>query len=153
MKSEKTAEPKPRVTLIGCEIARVDLEFIYEGPLPECEGCSVRKACHNLHPGRKYRIVGVRKTRHPCSVHHNEACAVEVVESPVRALIGADMAIRNTRIVFDGSCTRKGCENFCLCNPDGAIPGERYVVADIIGNAPAPCEKGRILQLVDLRGV
>ncbi|HOS81447.1 MAG TPA: UPF0179 family protein [Methanolinea sp.] len=151
MKSEKAAEQKPRVTLIGSTIARVGLEFIYEGPLPECDGCSVKKACHNLQKGRKYRIVGVRKTRHACSVHHQDACAIEVVEAPVRALISADMAIRNTRIVFETSCTRQNCENFSLCNPEGVIPGEKYVVAEVIGSAPGACERGWKLQLVELR--
>ncbi len=152
MKSEKAAEQKPRVTLIGSEIAKVGLEFIYEGLLPECEGCSVKKACHNLKPGRKYRIVGVRKTSHACSVHYNDACAIEVVEAPVRALVSADMAIRDTRIAFDSSCSRQDCENFPLCNPDGVIQGEKYVVAEVVGSAPGACDRGRRLQLVDLRG-
>ncbi|MCQ8894474.1 MAG: UPF0179 family protein [Methanolinea sp.] len=151
MKSEKVAEAKPKVTLIGSEIARVGLEFIYEGPNPECEGCSVKKACHNLKPGRRYRIIGVRKTHHSCTVHLTDACAIEVVESPFRALISADMAIRNSRITFDSPCSRTSCDNFPLCNPDGAILGEKYVVAEIIGSAPGPCEKGRVLQLVELR--
>ncbi|MDI9633662.1 MAG: UPF0179 family protein [Methanolinea sp.] len=153
MKSEKAPEQKAKVTLIGSEIARVGLEFVYEGSLPECGECAVRKACHNLRKGRKYRIVGVRQTRHPCTVHHGGACAVEVVEAPVRALISADMAIRNSRIVFSPPCSREACENYALCNPDGALPGEKYVVAEVAGTAPVACEKGWTLKLVELRAV
>ena len=147
------ADAKPKVTLIGTTMAIQGLEFIYEGECTECDGCPVRKACHNLKPGRKYRIVAVRKTRHPCTVHLNGVTAVEVVESSIPALINADMAIKNTRIAFERPCTRVGCEYYALCNPDGAIPGEKYVVIEVLGSAPGICEKGRNLQRVELRGV
>ena len=147
----RLSEIKPKVTLIGTTLARVDLEFIYEGESAECEGCTVMKACHNLKPGRRYRIVGVRKTRHACPLHLDGATAVEVVESSVPALISADMAIRNTRISFEPSCTRESCEHFPLCYPDGLVPGEKYVVVQVLGNAPPGCAKGRNLQRVELR--
>ncbi|HII77074.1 MAG TPA: UPF0179 family protein [Methanolinea sp.] len=147
------AEVKPKVTLIGTTLARVDLEFIYEGECAECEGCTVRKACHNLKPGRRYRVVGVRKTHHACPLHLEGATAVEVVESSIAALVSADMAITNTRILFEPSCSRDKCEHFRLCNPEGVIPGEKYVVVRVLGNAPPGCVKGRSLQLVELRAV
>ncbi len=147
------ADPKPKVTLIGTDIARVGLEFIYEGEVAECRDCQVKKACHNLKPGRKYCIVAVRKTQHPCTVHLNGVTAVEVRESPIPALISADMAIKNTRISFERSCTREECEYYALCNPEGIIPGEKYIVADVLGSARELCGKGRNLQRVELRGV
>ncbi|MGV8130354.1 MAG: UPF0179 family protein [Methanolinea sp.] len=147
------AETKPKVTLIGSGMAIADLEFIYEGEAEGCEACQVRKACHNLKQGRKYRIVAVRKTHHPCTVHLGGATAVEVIESPVAALVSADMAIRNTRIVFERPCTRRECEHYSLCNPDGLIPGEKYVVMSVLKNAPPGCEKGRTLKQVELKGV
>ena len=81
------AQVKPKVTLIGTELASTGMEFIYMGQLQECEGCKVVKACNNLHAGKRYRIVGLRPARHECMVHRNGACAVEVVESPVPALV------------------------------------------------------------------
>lgn len=147
------AEAKPKVTLIGSCMAIADLEFIYEGEAEGCESCQVRKACHNLKPGRRYRIVAVRKTHHPCTMHLGGATAVEVIESPVAALVSADMAIKNTRIVFERPCTRRDCEHYSLCNPDGVIPGEKYVVTDVLGSAPPGCEKGRALTRVELKGV
>ncbi|OPY42973.1 MAG: hypothetical protein A4E42_01490 [Methanoregulaceae archaeon PtaU1.Bin222] len=146
------ADVKPKVTLIGTGMAVRDLEFIYEGEAEGCKSCQVRKACHNLKHGRKYRIVAVRKTHHPCTVHLGGATAVEVVESPVAVFISADMAIKNTRIVFERSCTRESCEHYACCNPEGLIPGEKYVVTEILGSAPPGCEKGRNLQRVELRG-
>ncbi|HMK16206.1 MAG TPA: UPF0179 family protein, partial [Methanomicrobiales archaeon] len=92
-------EAKPKVTLIGRLLARPGLEFIFEGELPECEHCRVRKACNNLQAGRKYRIVSVRTAApHDCTIHEGGTCAVEVVESPLVALVNADMAIMNSRI-------------------------------------------------------
>ena len=84
---------RSKITLIGTTLARPGLEFVYQGALPACVHCKVRKACNNLRVGRKYRIVSVRNTQHDCLVHLNGASAVECVEAPVVALIGSDMAI------------------------------------------------------------
>jgi len=146
-------ETKPKVTLIGRELAKNGLEFIYEGTLGECGSCKLSKACNNLKKGRRYRIVGVRKTEHNCPVHLNGALSVEVIESPIPVLISADMAIRNTKIQFEFSCSRENCPNFDLCRPEGLIEGEKYIVMDVVGNAPDICEKGRSLQLVELMPV
>ncbi len=148
------AEGKPKVTVIGATLARPGLDFIYEGELPECEVCRVRKACHNLQAGKKYRIVGIRTTtKHECQVHAGGACAIEVVESPIVALISADRAIVNSRILFEFSCSNRECKSYDLCHPEGTIEGERYVVGEILGNAPEGCERGRVLKLVELRPV
>jgi len=144
------AEIKSKVTLIGAMLARPGLEFIYEGELPACEQCKVRKACNNLKVGRKYKVLSIRTTVHGCSVHMNGACAVEIVESPVVGLIKADLAIVNSRILPDLSCTQSECKSYPLCHPDGVVSGERYVVSEVLGNAPDRCEKGRLLKLVGL---
>jgi uncharacterized protein len=145
-------EAKPKVTLIGRLLARPGLEFIFEGELPECEHCRVRKACNNLQSGRKYRIVSVRTAApHDCSIHEGGTCAVEVIESPIVALVNADMAIMNSRITFEFSCNKEECKSFELCRPDGVVDGDRYLVGEILGNAPDICEKGRALKLVELR--
>jgi uncharacterized protein len=146
-------EAKTKVTLIGSEIAKAGLEFIYEGAIPECGACSLRKACNNLKAGKRYRVVGVRKATHDCPVHFNGASAVEVVDAAVPALIHADMAIKNTRISFECTCSQTGCEGYLLCHPDGAVEGEKYTVAAVKGNAPNTCEKGKALKLVDLMAV
>jgi uncharacterized protein (UPF0179 family) len=147
------AEAKTKVTLIGTVHARQGVEFVYEGDVASCDSCKVKKACHNLQKGRKYRIITVRTTHHECSVHLNGATAVEVSEAPVTALIGADMAIANSRIRFDVSCNKAECKSFSLCHPDGIVEGEKYIVIDVLGNAPDICFKGRALKLVELRGV
>jgi len=147
------ADVKPKVTLIGKELAKNGLEFIYEGTIADCNACKLNKACNNLKKGRRYRIVGLRPAEHSCVVHLNGTRAVEVVESPTPALISADMAIRNTRIQFECSCTREQCQNYPFCRPDGIVDHEKYTIVNVIGGAPGQCEKGRGLQLVELMPV
>jgi len=76
-----------------------------------------------------------------------------VVESPVVALVTADSAIMNSRISYECSCRQVECKSYELCCPEGVIDGERYMVGEILGNAPDICEKGRSLKLVELRPV
>ena len=141
---------KPKITLIGSDLAKPGLEFIYEGSLDECDGCTLRKTCNNLKEGRRYRITGIRPARHDCMVHRNGASAVEVIESPIGTLINAEMAIKNSRITFEFNCPVETCKNYDLCHPEGLVTGEKYTVVDITGSAPVPCEKGRTLQVVNL---
>ena len=145
------SETKTKVTLMGTVLAKPNVEFIYEGEIAECDTCKVKKACHNLQKGRKYRIVTVRTTHHDCAVHLNGATAVEVMEAPITALINADMAIINSRIKPELSCNKSDCRSFPLCRPDGVTDGEKYIVIDVLGNASDICDKGRALKLVELR--
>lgn len=143
-----------KVTLIGTVLAKPDLEFIYEGAQPECEGCKVFKVCNNLTTKKRYRITGVRTgSTHECRLHHGGARVVEVIESPIVALINAERAIVNSKIQFESSCSNAACKSYDLCNPDGIIEGERYLVGEVLGNAPEGCERGRALKLVELRPV
>ncbi|MFA4850878.1 MAG: UPF0179 family protein [Methanoregula sp.] len=145
------SETKTKVTLMGTVLAKPNVEFIYEGEVAECETCKVKKACHNLQKGRKYRIVTVRTTHHDCAVHLNGATAVEVMEAPITALINADMAIINSKIKPELSCNKSECRSYPLCRPDGITDGEKYIVVDVLGNAPDICDKGRALKLVEIR--
>ena len=143
-----------KVTLIGKSLARPGLEFIYEGELAECAGCKVFKVCNNLQPKKRYRIVGLRNgTMHECRIHHENVCAVEVIESPIVALINADKAIAHSKILFEPMCTNRKCKSYDLCHPEGIVVGERYVVGEILGSAPEGCERGRTLKLVELKPV
>ncbi len=145
------ADTKTKVTLVGTVLAQQGAEFIYEGEVDGCDSCKVKKACNNLQKGRKYRIVSVRATRHDCSVHLNGTTTVEVTDAPITMLINPEMAIVNSKIKPELSCNRSDCRSFSLCRPDGVVEGEKYIVADVLGNAPDICEKGRSLKLVEIR--
>jgi hypothetical protein len=145
------AETKNKVTLVGTVLAKPGIEFIYEGEAAECNTCKVKKACNNLVKGHRYRIVTVRSTHHDCSVHLNGATAVEVMDAPVTMLINAEMAMPDSKVKIEFSCNKTDCRSYPLCRPDGVVEGEKYIVADVIGNASDICDKGRMLKLVDIR--
>ncbi|KAF5061406.1 hypothetical protein DSECCO2_315410 [anaerobic digester metagenome] len=86
-------------------------------------------------------------------MHRSGGGGVGGVESPVTARIGAGMAIVNARILFECACTRTDCKAYELCRPDGLIEGDRYLVGEVLGNSPTPCERGRALKLVELRPI
>jgi hypothetical protein len=139
------------VTLVGTVLAKPGIEFIYEGESAECDTCKVKKACNNLVKGHRYRIITVRSTHHDCNVHLNGATAVEVMDAPVTMLINADMAMPNSRVKIEFSCNKSDCKSYSLCRPDGVVEGEKYIIADVLGNASDICDKGRALKLVEIR--
>jgi uncharacterized protein (UPF0179 family) len=151
MRSDRMADTKTKVTLVGTVLAKQGTEFIYEGEAAGCDSCKVKKACNNLQIGRRYRIISVRSTQHECPVHLNGATAVEVMEASITALINADMAIVNSKIRVDLSCNKSDCRSYSLCRPDGVTDGEKYIVTNVLGNASDICAKGRVLKLVDIR--
>ncbi len=144
-------EAKTKVTLIGTILAKPGIEFIYEGECAECGTCKVKKACNNLAKGHKYRIITVRSTHHECALHLNGATAVEVMDAPVTMLINADMAMINSKVRIEFSCNKTDCKSYSLCHPDGVVENEKYIIADVLGNAPNICEKGRVLKLVEIK--
>ena len=139
------------MTLVGTVLAKPGIEFIYEGESAECDTCKVKKACNNLVKGHRYRIITVRSTHHDCNVHLNGATAVEVMDAPVTMLINADMAMPNSRVKIEFSCNKSDCKSYSLCRPDGVVEGEKYIIADVLGNASDICDKGRALKLVEIR--
>ena len=135
-------EAKTKVTLVGTVLAKPGTEFIYEGEVAGCDTCKVKKACNNLQKGRRYRIVSVRTTHHECVVHLNGASAVEVIEAPITVLINADMAIVNSKIKPDLSCSKTDCRSYLICHPDGVVDGEKYIVADVNSKFRMSVRKG-----------
>ena len=68
---------------------------------------------------------------------------------PITALINADMAMVNSKIKLELSCTRSDCRSYPLCHPDGVVDGEKYIVCEVLGNASNICDKGRVLKIVE----
>ena len=146
-------EAKTKVTLVGTVLAKPGTEFVYEGEVAECGTCKVKKACNNLTKGHRYRIITVRSTHHECTVHLNGATAVEVIDAPATMLINADMAMMNSRVKIEFSCNKTDCRSFSLCHPDGVVEGEKYIIAEVVGNAPDICDKGRALKMVEIKPI
>jgi uncharacterized protein (UPF0179 family) len=138
---------------VGTVLAKPGAEFVYEGEVAECGTCKVKKACNNLTKGHRYRIITVRSTHHECTIHLNGATAVEVIDAPATMLINADMAMMNSRVKIEFSCNKTDCRSFSLCHPDGVVEGEKYIIADVVGNAPDICDKGRSLKMVEIKPI
>jgi uncharacterized protein (UPF0179 family) len=84
-------------------------------------------------------------------VHFNGATAVEVMDAPATMLINADMAMTNSKVKIEFSCNKADCKSYALCHPDGVVEGEKYIIAEVMGNAPDICDKGRALKLVEIK--
>ncbi|MCP1662422.1 MAG: UPF0179 family protein [Methanocalculus sp. MSAO_Arc1] len=146
------AESKNRVTLIGSKLAKPGMEFVYVGAVEDCTVCKVKKACHTLVEGRKYRVTSVRPTTHTCTVFADNVRVVDVEDAPVVVLIAGEMAIPNSRFVYEYICNREDCRSYDLCHPDGVNEGEKYTITQVLGNAPDECLRGRRnLKLVEIR--
>jgi len=48
------------ITLIGVGVAKIGTEFVFNGPVNECETCKLKNTCLNLDVGRRVQ------DRSPC---------------------------------------------------------------------------------------
>jgi uncharacterized protein len=135
-------ESKKKVTLIGAALAEVGTEFVYDGPALACEDCPLMRACVNLEKGKRYEIVAKRPTQHVCRIHHGNVCAVEVMEAPVCVYIRSDEARPNTTIMFRHPCSQDHCEQYALCNPEGILVGQKYIIIDRYDEFFDTCPQG-----------
>ncbi len=150
---KETAKNNTKITLIGKDLAKPDLEFIYNGDIAECGECSLHKVCNNLIPGVRYRIIGLKNgSVHTCPVHNGGVCAVEVEPAPVPVLIDQKRAILNSKITYDNDCTERHCRNHHLCFPDGLSVNEKYLITDVGEETFTDCLKHKILKEVKLIG-
>lgn len=147
------AKGNPSITLIGVDLAKTGIEFIFNGPTAECEACKLRNTCLNLAVGRRYRITAVRgSTQHKCALHDIGVKAVEVSESPSIVAIDSKKAFSASKIVYKPSeCEALDCKIYELCHPNGIEPGEKLVISAVVGDVPEACVEGKSLKLVELK--
>ncbi len=104
------------ITLVGKCWAKEGVEFYYFGPAPECDNCKVASVCHNLEPGRRYRILEIRDTEHPCTSHESGVVAVEFEALPIQIALETVKALEGAVIKFPGnSCTLASCPEKRIC--------------------------------------
>jgi uncharacterized protein (UPF0179 family) len=115
-----------QVTLLHAPQARTGAEFVYHGPMPECEGCRVRGACLNQEVGTRYRVTAVREIRHPCPLTQDAVAAVEVEPFPPRMSWWSKSALTGSTVSYAPlDCDRVDCVNYATCHPLGVAPGRR----------------------------
>ncbi len=140
------------ITLIGKRLANKGNEFVYLGTTEKCEPCKLRKTCHNLEPGRRYRVISVRRSaEHDCLLHDGSVRAVEVSFAPVKAAIEAKKAIKGSTIIFKPVVCETECENTDFCNPVGLVTRQKYVINKVLKNSPLDCSQDHILKAVELK--
>ena len=142
-----------RITLIGVGLAKVGVEFVFNGPTNECETCKLKNTCLNLDIGRRYRIVGMRgNIKHDCALHDIGVKAVEVVESPSVTAIDSKSAFVGSRILYkQNDCEALDCKIYELCHPNGLRRDDKYVISSVLGDTPEACPEGKSLKLVELK--
>jgi uncharacterized protein (UPF0179 family) len=146
------AKGNASITLIGVGVAKIGTEFVFNGPVSECETCKLKNTCLNLDVGRRYRVVTVRgNIKHDCALHDLGVKAVEVVESPSIVAIDAKNAFVGSKILYkQNECEEFDCKIYELCHPDG-VREERLTISAVLGDAPQACPEGKSLKLVELK--
>ncbi len=141
-----------KVTLIGVRLAKVGVEFVFDGPASECESCRLKNTCMSLDIGRRYRVVGTRDIHHECPLHDGGVYAVEVVEMLTIVAIESRKALEGSKISFDPPrCDKNNCSIYDLCHPPWLRPGDKCTINSVLGAPSESCIDGLTLRLVELK--
>ena len=70
------------ITLIGKELAKEGVSFVFYEPAEECSECRFKASCvDSLKKGHRYTITEVRDVEQKCPVHENDKVQVVAVEN------------------------------------------------------------------------
>jgi len=137
------------ITTIGERLAEIELEFEYQGPLPECKACKVKNICFNLKVFNQYKIKKIREKRHSCSVHDGDVKVVEVEALPIIAGIDKKY-IKGSKVkIIPQDCQEKTCSYYQYCTNKAVNQRKSMKIISIL--EPIPCPKKRELQTAELR--
>ena len=144
-------ESNVTITLIGSRLAKPGVQFIFRGPAPECDKCKLKNVCLNLTKNKKYQVVAVRNgNEHDCSLHAGVR-AVEVTPCPIIVSIESRKAFNGSKIVYEEPKCEAACPSYVVCHPQGLVNGDKYTIAEVLGEGPGACLKGLTLKKVELR--
>ena len=139
-----------KITLIGVDLARKNMEFTFKGPLSgKCDDCRIRNVCFNLEPGKKYKITDVKEQVNPCYVYNkNKVSTIEVeevkntynIQNGKRLMEGSSIELRSMK------CDYLTCPNIEKCNLIN-ISSKKIVVNKI--EKKLSCPKGYDIREVE----
>lgn len=140
------------ITLIGPDLTKEGLEFIFEGEAPECNTCRLKNTCMSLEKGRRYQISKIlNDTVHDCPLHDGGARVVEVVKAPIIAAIDSKNAVKGAKIKYSApKCDEPGSEIYDLCHPLGLKNGDKCTIAEILGTVEDENDPSLTLKKVKL---
>lgn len=109
----------PKISLIGRDLAKPDLEFQFIGPLVNCSSCAIKNVCFNLEAGKAYRITKVRDKLNNCFVFNGDKVKTVEVEE-----IDDELTMQFGRTIQEGStvttksirCDYVTCQYIEKCN-------------------------------------
>lgn len=124
------------ITLIGSRLAKEGMDFIFEGESNECNKCKLKNTCLNLEKGRRYKVVKIKTPSiHECFLHDGGVIAVEVVKSPVIAILDSRKAIKGAKISYEPpKCRDVPDEMYDFFFPEGLRTGDKCTVINILEN-------------------
>jgi len=124
------------ITLIGSRLAKEGMDFIFEGESNECNKCKLKNTCLNLEKGRRYKVVKIKTPSvHECFLHDGGVIAVEVVKSPVIAILDSRKAIKGAKISYEPpKCKEIPDDLYDLFYPQGLRTGDKCTITNIFEN-------------------
>ncbi|MDR0900177.1 MAG: UPF0179 family protein [Methanobrevibacter sp.] len=140
------------ITLIGKNLAKKNMSFVFQGSAEECESCRFKATCiDSLEEGRKYVIKNIKDIEQKCNVHDGGLVqAVEVEQADIEAFI-------DSKKVFEGSTTiynAPNCDIHCvfhdLCFPEGLLAKDKCTIVKDLGKHNGACGKDFSLSKVIL---
>jgi uncharacterized protein (UPF0179 family) len=140
------------ITLIGNDLAKKGLTFLFNKGAKECETCKFKTSCvESLEEGRMYKIIDVRDTQQPCLIHdEEEVTVVEIEKSGITTLINAKKSFEGSTLNYNPPECSLDCIHHDLCFPDGLKDDDKCTVSEILGKHIDACAKGYILNKVVL---
>ncbi|HJH29991.1 MAG TPA: UPF0179 family protein [Methanosarcinaceae archaeon] len=140
------------ITLVGSRLANEGMSFTFIGETPDCDKCNLKSTCMNLEKGRIYTITNVRNaTVHDCVVHDGGVIAVDVIIAPVTCSMDSRKAVEGAKTQYESPvCDEIECGMYDMCHPKGVKKGDKYTIAQVIGNMDEECILGYSLKKVEL---
>lgn len=132
------------VTILGTTHASVGTEFTYEGELPECAKCKLKKVCHDLDLHQPYRVTGVREVEHDCCTVFEGTVKVVEVEPVLPRITIPVAALRGTGYTRHWEECGMACRFKPACNPAAIPEGTTVTLKQVEGDVD--CKAGRHLK-------
>ena len=105
------------VTLVPTVLAKKGTSFTFMGLPKECRKCQLYFLCSRLIKGVPYKVVRLRKVKHPCKVHDEVQVAVVKI-MPLKVMLPSNAAIPGIILRYPWiMCKETSCPHRELCRP------------------------------------
>ncbi|MDR0913284.1 MAG: UPF0179 family protein [Methanobrevibacter sp.] len=141
------------ITLIGNDLAKKDLMFLFNGSVKECEDCRFKSTCvDSLEVGRCYIIKDVKDTKQMCPVHDKGFVKpIEVEKADIETNIISKKCFEGSSVTY----IPPDCDLECIyrefCFPEGLNDGDKAVIKKVLTKNVDDCAKGFKLSKVLLK--